>query len=127
MDIKLKVIKIQLELLRSILHFLLNFKKPTDKIVIFCSQQLDEVIVIYHKVKYTSDKVALTNNRALLDNTLSPFLKTLTSQYTSTDKALNLQKYATANQIMSVDNISMSTGDLALGPIDISIEKGSYI
>jgi len=50
MNIKLKVIKIQLELLRSILHFLLKFKKPTDKIVISCSQKLDEVIVKYYKI-----------------------------------------------------------------------------
>ncbi|MCB2292730.1 aspartyl-phosphate phosphatase Spo0E family protein [Clostridium algoriphilum] len=79
MNIKLKIIKIQLELLRSILHFLLNFKKPSDKIVILCSQQLDEVIVLYHKVIYASDKVASTHNRALSGNTLSPFLKTLDS------------------------------------------------
>ena len=75
MNIKLKIIKIRLESLRNILHFLLNFKKPSDKMVIFFSQQLDEVIVIYYKVKYTSDKVALTHNKVLLNNTLSPFLK----------------------------------------------------
>jgi len=86
MNIKLKIIKIQLELLRSILHFLLNYKNPTDKIVIFYSQKLDEVIVIYHNLKYTSDKFALTNNRALLDKPLTSFLKALTLQYISTDK-----------------------------------------
>ena len=60
---KLKIIKIQLEFLRSLLHFLLTFKKPTNKLVIFISQQLDEVIVNYHKVKYTSVKETLTINR----------------------------------------------------------------
>lgn len=53
MTIKFKIIKIQLELLRSILHFVLIFKKPTDKIVISCSQKLDEVIARYYKVKAT--------------------------------------------------------------------------
>jgi len=51
MNIKLKIIKKQLESLRIILHFLLFFKKPTDKIVVSCSQQLDEVIVKYYKIK----------------------------------------------------------------------------
>jgi hypothetical protein len=37
---------------------LLTFKKPTDKIVVSCSQQLDDVIVRYHKVKATCKKVA---------------------------------------------------------------------
>jgi len=50
MNIKLKIIHKELELLRTILHFLLNFKKPTDKIVVSCSQQLDGVIVKYQKV-----------------------------------------------------------------------------
>ncbi|MBU3189801.1 aspartyl-phosphate phosphatase Spo0E family protein [Clostridium bowmanii] len=58
MNIKLKLLKRELESLRAILHFLLNFKKPTDKIVVSCSQQLDEVIVKYQKVKATSKKVA---------------------------------------------------------------------
>jgi len=58
MNIKLKIIRIQLESLRSILHFLLNFKNPTDKIVVSCSQQLDEVIVKFHKDKVTYDKAA---------------------------------------------------------------------
>ena len=60
-DIKLKIIKIQLELLRNILHLLLNFKKPTAKIVVSCSQQLDKVIFKYYKVKITFDKVALSD------------------------------------------------------------------
>ena len=58
MNIKLRIIKKQLESLRMILHFLLTFKKPTDKIVVSCSQQLDDVIVKYHKVKATCKKVA---------------------------------------------------------------------
>ena len=58
MNIKLKIIKKQLESLRAILHFLLTFKSPTDKIVVSCSQQLDDVIVKYHKVKATCKKVA---------------------------------------------------------------------
>ena len=56
MSIKLKIIKKELESLRMILHFLLNFRKPTDKIVVSCSQQLDGVIVKYHKA--TCKKVA---------------------------------------------------------------------
>ncbi len=58
MNIKLQIIKKELESLRLILHFLLSFKKPTDKIVVSCSQQLDEIIVKYQKVKATSKKVA---------------------------------------------------------------------
>jgi len=56
MNVKLKIRKVQLELLRNILHFLLNFKNPKDKIVVSCSQQLDEVIVKYHKGKVTYGK-----------------------------------------------------------------------
>ena len=41
----------RLELLRSLVYFLLDFKKPTDRVVIYCSQKLDEVIVEYYKVK----------------------------------------------------------------------------
>jgi hypothetical protein len=58
MNIKLNIIKKELESLRMVLHFLLNFKKPTDKMVVSCSQQLDEVIVRYQKIKATSQKVA---------------------------------------------------------------------
>ncbi|MFT5871755.1 MAG: hypothetical protein ACI8WT_000675 [Clostridium sp.] len=58
MNIKLTIIKKEVESLRAILHFLLNFNKPTDKIVVTCSQQLDEVIVKYHKFKTTSKKAA---------------------------------------------------------------------
>ena len=58
MSLKLNIIEKELESLRIILHFLLNFRQPTDKIVLTCSQQLDEVIVKYQKVKATSQKVA---------------------------------------------------------------------
>lgn len=58
MNVKLNIIKKELESLRMVLHFLLNFKKPTDKMVVCCSQQLDEVIVRYQKIKATSKKVA---------------------------------------------------------------------
>ena len=58
MNIKLRILNKELESLRSLLHFLLNFKKPTDKMVVSCSQQLDVVIVRYQKVKATYKKVA---------------------------------------------------------------------
>ncbi|MBZ9608592.1 aspartyl-phosphate phosphatase Spo0E family protein [Clostridium estertheticum] len=58
MNIKLKIIKEELESLRTILHFLLNCKEPTDKIVVSCSQQLDEVIIKYQKFQAISEKVA---------------------------------------------------------------------
>ena len=70
MNIKLKNIKIILESLRNILHILLSFKNPTDKIVVCCSQHLDKVIVKYHK-----DKAALPDNRTLFNNTSSSFVK----------------------------------------------------
>ena len=68
MNIKLKIIKIQIELLRSIMHLLLNYKEPTNKIVVFCSQQLDKVIVKHHKVKVDFTKATLTDNRAFNTN-----------------------------------------------------------
>lgn len=66
MNIKLIIIKIKLEFLRNTLYILLNFKNPTDEIVVCCSQQLDKVIVNYHK-----SKAALSDNRVLFNNTLS--------------------------------------------------------
>ncbi|MEK6266302.1 MAG: aspartyl-phosphate phosphatase Spo0E family protein [Clostridium sp.] len=58
MNIKSCLIKKQLESLRMILHMLLNFRKPTDKLVVSCSQQLDEVIVKYHKIQAAIKKAA---------------------------------------------------------------------
>jgi len=71
MNIKLKIVKIQLESLRNVLHFLLNYKNPTDKIVIFISQQLDEVVIKYQKIKYASYKISITDNRCFLNKTLN--------------------------------------------------------
>ncbi|MBU3159787.1 aspartyl-phosphate phosphatase Spo0E family protein [Clostridium frigoris] len=51
MNLKLKLINKELESLRTLLHFLLNYKKPTDKMVVSCSQQLDQVIVKYQKLR----------------------------------------------------------------------------
>ena len=70
MNIKLKIIKVQLEILRSILHFLLNLNKPTDKLVVFCSQQLDQVIVRYYNFKPAYAKASLTNSRTVLNYTI---------------------------------------------------------
>ena len=58
MNIKSCAVKNYLESLRMILHLLLNFKKPTDKIVVSCSQQLDEVIVTYYKIQADLKKAA---------------------------------------------------------------------
>ena len=66
MNIKYKIIKIQLESLRSILHILLNLKKPTDKIVISCSQQLDKVIVKYCRFEAASDKMAIITDKNVI-------------------------------------------------------------
>ena len=57
MSTKLIIIKIRIELLRSILCFLLNFKKPTNKIVIYYCQKLDEVIVKYYKIKIINTEI----------------------------------------------------------------------
>lgn len=58
MKFKSSLIKKHLESLRMILHLLLNFRKPTDKLVVSCSQQLDEVIVKYQKIQATIKKAA---------------------------------------------------------------------
>ena len=51
-SIELKIINKELSFLRMILHFLLHFKKPTDKMVVSCSQQLDEIIIRHYKATY---------------------------------------------------------------------------
>jgi len=74
MNIKLKIIRVQLEALRNALHFLMNFNKPTAIIVVFCSQQLDQVIVKYYKVKIACDKASPSDNVSSLNYTLSQFM-----------------------------------------------------
>ena len=51
-NIELKIINKELILLKLILNFLLNFKKPTDKIVVYCSQHLDEIIIRHYRATY---------------------------------------------------------------------------
>jgi len=51
-NIKLKIINTELRFLKMILHLLLHFKKPTDKMVVSCSQQLDKIIVSHYKSTY---------------------------------------------------------------------------
>lgn len=58
MNIKSSLIKKQLESVRLVLHLLLNFRKPTDKLVVSCSQQLDEIIVKYQKIQAAIKKAA---------------------------------------------------------------------
>lgn len=86
MNIKLKIIKIQLELLRSILHILLKFNNPTDKLVVFSSQRLDVFIVKYHK-----GKAKLADNRR-------PFINTL-NLFSNTDNLQGIRTYSLSNFI----------------------------
>jgi hypothetical protein len=72
----MKIIKIQLELLRLILHFLLNFKKPTDKLVVVCSEQLDKFIIRYHKAN-----AILQYERKIINKSRSIYLIVLFSIY----------------------------------------------
>ncbi|MGK0466002.1 Spo0E family sporulation regulatory protein-aspartic acid phosphatase [Clostridium sp.] len=58
MNIKASLIKKQLESLRMVLHLLLNHRKPTDKLVVSCSQELDEIIVKYQKIQAAIKKAA---------------------------------------------------------------------
>jgi hypothetical protein len=58
MNVKSSLIKKQLESLRMVLHLLLNHRKPTDKLVVSCSQQLDEIIVKYQKIQAAIKKAA---------------------------------------------------------------------
>ncbi|MCJ7691193.1 MAG: hypothetical protein MUO60_18025 [Clostridiaceae bacterium] len=58
MNVKSCLTKKHLESLRIILHLLLNFRKPTDKVFLCCSKQLDEVIVKYHKIQAAQKKAA---------------------------------------------------------------------
>ena len=74
MSIKLKIIRVELESLRNTLHFLMNFNKPTAIIVVFCSQQLDQVIVKYYKVKTACDKASTSDNVSSLNYILNQFI-----------------------------------------------------
>ena len=58
MNVKSCLIKKQLESLRMVLHMLLKHRNPTDKLVVSCSQQLDEVIVKYQKIQAAIKKAA---------------------------------------------------------------------
>lgn len=75
MNIKLKIIRIQLELLRSIMNILLNFKKPTNKMVIYFSHKLDKIIVKYHKFIANSNELTVNDNETLFINNLVHILK----------------------------------------------------
>lgn len=52
---KFNILKQKINSYKFILHVLLRFKKPTDTIVVICSQQLDEYIVEYQKININSD------------------------------------------------------------------------
>ncbi len=56
MLIKFKVLNQKIKSFKMLLHVLLRFKKPTDTIVVVCSQHLDEYIVEYQKLYHFSDK-----------------------------------------------------------------------
>lgn len=47
------IINKELETLKITLHFLLTSKSLTDKSVVSCSQQLDEIIVRHYKATYS--------------------------------------------------------------------------
>ncbi|GAA0120785.1 MAG: Spo0E family sporulation regulatory protein-aspartic acid phosphatase [Clostridium argentinense] len=51
MFVKSKILKQKINSFKTLLHLLLIFKKPTDKIVVSCSQHLDGYIVEYQKLK----------------------------------------------------------------------------
>jgi hypothetical protein len=50
MILKIRILKHKINSFKTLLHFLLTFRKPTDRIVVFCSQQLDQYIVQYQKL-----------------------------------------------------------------------------
>lgn len=47
---RFNILKQKINSYKFILHVLLRFKKPTDTIVVICSQHLDEYIVEYQKI-----------------------------------------------------------------------------
>jgi len=47
MILRIRILKHKINSFKKLLHFLLTFRKPTDRVVVFCSQQLDQYIVQY--------------------------------------------------------------------------------
>ncbi len=58
MLLKIRVLNQKIKSFKMLLHILLTFKKPTDNLVVFCSQQLDEYIVQYQKLSPHNKKGA---------------------------------------------------------------------
>lgn len=54
MLLKFNILKQKIKSFKFLLGVLLRFKKPTDNIVVVCSQQLDEYLVEYHKINNKS-------------------------------------------------------------------------
>ena len=51
MFLKFNILKQKIKSFKFLLGVLLRFRNPTDNIVVICSQQLDEYLVQYHKIK----------------------------------------------------------------------------
>lgn len=58
MESQIKIITQKINNLKVLLNYLLLYKKPTDKAVVACSQELDEFIVQYQKFQISSKKIA---------------------------------------------------------------------
>jgi hypothetical protein len=56
MLLKFNLLNQKIKSFRLLLHVLLRFKRPTDTIVVICSQHLDEYIVEYQKLKHYDHK-----------------------------------------------------------------------
>jgi len=54
--LKFKFLNQKIKSFKLLLHVLLRFKRPTDNIVVICSQHLDEYIVEYQKLNHNSHK-----------------------------------------------------------------------
>lgn len=55
MLLKFKFLNQKIKSFKLLLHVLLRFKRPTDNIVVICSQHLDEYIVEYQKLNHNSN------------------------------------------------------------------------
>lgn len=55
MLLKFKFLNQKIKSFKLLLHVLLRFKRPTDNIVVICSQYLDEYIVEYQKMSNNSN------------------------------------------------------------------------